>query len=49
MNKKIYFIFIISILVFISFSNISYAASYPDLVAKLFKAFEKIQSWFLNL
>ena len=49
MNKKIYFIFIIFIIVFISFSNISYAASYPDLVAKLFKAFEKIQSWFLKL
>lgn len=49
MNKKIYFIFIIFIILFIAFSNVCYAASYPDLVAKLFKAFEKIESWFLKL
>lgn len=49
MNKKLYFIFIIFIILFILFSNTCYAASYPDLVSKLFKAFEKIEGWFLKL
>ena len=50
-NKKCcYFIFIIllSLIILISLSSISYAAT-PKIISKLGSAFEDIQSWMLKL
>lgn len=49
MKNKLNFIFLFSILFLFLFSPLCNAAYYPDLVSKLFKAFEKIESWFLKL
>ena len=48
--KKKFIISSIFVFIFCFFVlQYSYAASYPDLVSKLYKAFDKIETWFLRL
>lgn len=51
MKHKKFFIlyfFILFIIIYFSFSNISYAA-YPGLITTLMNAFEKIETWLIKL
>lgn len=51
MKRKKFFIlyfFILFIIFYFSFSNISYAA-YPGLITTLMNAFEKIETWLIKL
>ena len=51
MKHKTFFIlyfFILFIIFYFSFSNISYAA-YPGLITTLMNAFEKIETWLIKL
>lgn len=49
MKNKFRFTILFAILILLSFSPFCNAAYYPDLVSKLFNAFEKIETWFLKL
>lgn len=49
MKNKIIFVFIFFCIFNFLFLSNCYAASYPDLVSKLYKAFDKIETWFLRL
>lgn len=48
MKKSLYFIIILCILFFISFSNESFAAD-PKIVTTIKKAFEQIESWIIKI
>lgn len=47
-NFFILYFFILFIIFYFSFSNISYAA-YPGLITTLMNAFEKIETWLIKL
>lgn len=47
-HKKIFILFFLFIIFYLSFTNISYAA-YPGLITTIMNAFEKIKTWLIKL